>query len=134
MLFKQFPYTVAKVAEATYHNLGRSPSWMESFSADEAAAIRGSSSEPEVDTMVQVGHLLLLGLDCQIWIEWIVPDPNRLMVSAGCGLLDEWTRSRGRHLQNASIHLGTKTRMHQLADSTSCGRTTGFAEVGTLDM
>ena len=50
------------------------------------------------------------------------------------GLLTQWTLSQGWHLQNASIHLGTETRTHQMAYSMSCGMTLGVVEVRTLDL
>ena len=81
----------------------------------------------------QVAHFLWLGLGCQICIEWIDSRSNPADGLSRRGLLDEKTRSQGWHLQNASIYLGTGTRMHQIAYSMRCGRTLGFVGVVTLD-
>ena len=63
-----------------------------------AFAIRGSSSEPGADTMVQVAHLLWLGLECRNWIEWIDSRFNLADGLSRRGLLDEWTWSQGWRL------------------------------------
>ena len=63
-----FPAETVAIVTGTWsmHKHRRDVIWFIDNEAAAAAAIRGLSSEPEV----QVAHLLWLGLNCRIWIEW----------------------------------------------------------------
>ena len=63
--------------------------------------------------------LLWPGLDCRIWIEWIDTIANPAEVSADEGCWMNGRAPKAGTFQNVGIHLGTETRMDQIAYSMS---------------
>ena len=68
------------------------------FIDNEAAAsslIRGSSRPDDVHRISQLSHVLLHGLGCRAWIEWIDSDSNPSDGLSRLGLADPWTLLQG---------------------------------------
>ena len=64
-----------------------------------ACAIRGGSNLPEVETAIQVAHLLWLRLGCRVWIEWVDSKSNPADGLSRLGLEDPWTKAQGWRLE-----------------------------------
>ena len=68
-----------------------------------ACAIRGGSNLPEVESAVQVAHLLWLHLHCRVWIEWIDSDSNPADGLSRLGFQDPWTQTQGWKLAHPGV-------------------------------
>ena len=80
---------------ATYalstHLIGRDIVWFIDNESAATCAIRGGSKLPEVETAVQVAHLLWLRLGCRVWVEWVDSRSNPSDDLSRLGLSDPWT-------------------------------------------
>ena len=77
---------------------GRDVVWFIDNESAAACAIRGGSALPEVETAIQVAHLLWLHLGCRVWVEWVDSLSNPADGLSRLGLSDPWTRQQGWHL------------------------------------
>ena len=81
---------------ACHHHLAnRDVIWYIDNEASAAAAIRGSTSEPDVNVMIQTAHLMWMHLNARVWIEWIDSKSNPSDGLSRDGTQDEWTRRQG---------------------------------------
>ena len=82
-----------------------SPTRMRSFvvyidkGAAASALIRGACRPSDVHRIAQFSHVILHGLGCRTWIEWIDSDGNCSDGLSRLGLADPWTLSQGWSLQ-----------------------------------
>ena len=101
-----FPAEVVALPLATWalhaHLQGRDVIWFIDNESAAASAIRGGSKLPEVETAIQVAHLLWLHLGTRAWIEWIDSQSNPSDGLSRLGLQDPWTRSQGWCLSEPS--------------------------------
>ena len=81
---------------------GRDLIWFVDNEAAAAAAIRGSTSEPDVAVLVEVAHLLWLSAQCRVWIEWIDSKSNPADGLSRAGLSDAWTAMQDWSLSEAA--------------------------------
>ena len=69
-----FPAEAVALPLATWalsqHIRGQDVVWLMVNEAAASCAIRGCSGLPEVETAVQVAHLLWLHLECRVWVGW----------------------------------------------------------------
>ena len=97
-----FPAESVVLALATWalhpHLRGKDVVWFIDNEAAASCAIRGCSSIPEVETAVQVAHLLWLALGCRVWVEWIDSKSNPSDGLSRLGLRDPWTLEQGWRL------------------------------------
>ena len=68
--------------------------WFIDNEAAVASLIRGSSSQIDVHTLVQVAHFLFQGFQIRVWIEWIDSESNPSDGLSRDGVCDSWTRSQ----------------------------------------
>lgn len=69
--------------------------WFIDNEAAASALIRGSSRPDDVHRISQLSHVLLHGLGCRAWIEWIDSDSNPSDGLSRLGLEDPWTLLQG---------------------------------------
>ena len=91
-----FPAEAIALPLATWalhaHLRGRDIIWFVDNESAASCAIRGGSKLPEVETAVQVAHLLWVHLGCRVWIEWVDSISNPSDGLSRLGLQDPWTR------------------------------------------
>ena len=68
--------------------------WFIDNEAAVASLIRGSSSQIDVHTLVQVAHFLFQRFQIRVWIEWIDSESNPSDGLSRDGVSDSWTRSQ----------------------------------------
>ena len=68
--------------------------WFIDNEAAVASLIRGSSSQIDVHTLVQVAHFLFQRFQIRVWIEWIDSESNPSDGLSRDGVCDSWTRSQ----------------------------------------
>ena len=68
--------------------------WFIDNEAAVASLIRGSSSQIDVHTLVQVAHFLCQRFQIRVWIEWIDSESNPSDGLSRDGVCDSWTRSQ----------------------------------------
>ena len=64
-----------------------------------AAAIRGDSSQPDVQVIIQAAHLLWMRLGARMWLEWIDSDSNPADGLSRLGVADPWSSLQGWELR-----------------------------------
>ena len=64
-----------------------------------AAAIRGDSSQPDVQVIIQAAHLLWMRLGVRMWLEWIDSDSNPADGLSRLGVADPWSSLQGWELR-----------------------------------
>ena len=82
---------------------GKDVVWFIDNEAVAAAAIRGSSGEEDVSTMVQATHLMWMHLGCRVWIEWVDSLSNLADGLSRLGLSDPWTLQQGWQLAESPV-------------------------------
>ena len=82
---------------------GKDVVWFIDNEAVAAAAIRGSSGEEDVSTMVQATHLLWMHLGCRVWIEWVDSLSNPADGLSRGGLSDPWTLQQEWQLAESPV-------------------------------
>ena len=87
--------TVAATWSLARHIRGKDVIWFVENEGAAAAAIRGASTQGDVDHFVQVAHLLWMKLECRVWIEWIDSKSNPADGLSRLGLQDPWTQEQG---------------------------------------
>ena len=75
------------------HLRGRDVVWFIDNESAASCAIRGGSNLPEVETAIQVAHLLWLHLKTRVWFEWIDSLSNPSDGLSRLGLNDPWART-----------------------------------------
>ena len=80
------------------HLRGKDVVWFTDNESAASCAIRGGSNIPEVETAIQVAHLLWLHLKTRVWFEWIDSLSNPSDGLSRLGLEDPWTRAQGWQL------------------------------------
>ena len=81
------------------HLRGHDLLWFIDNEAAASALIRGSCRPSDVHRIAQFSHVLLHGLGCRTWIEWIDSDSNCSDGLSRLGLADPWTLLQGWSLE-----------------------------------
>ena len=101
-LYAESMATVVATWSLARHIRGLDMNWCIDNEGAAAAAIRGASTQGDVDHFVQVAHLLWMMLECRVWIEWIDSKSNPADGLSRLGLLDPWTQNQGWELSEAA--------------------------------
>ena len=73
------------------------------------ALVSGRSDRPEFDIIAQCIHLLLFGLRCSLWLEWIPSKSNWSNASSCKGFLDPWFASDASVFTSAQLQFCYET-------------------------
>jgi hypothetical protein len=91
--------------------MGQDIIWFIDNKAAASSLIKGSSTQPDVHSIAQTFHIIMLSLKCRCWIEWIDSASNPSDGLSRDGLLDSWTLQQGWNLAEASLPLWASKRM-----------------------